>query len=67
MTYTVAENKSSKGECNLKNKEKIVNYLNNTKNPYILKIGDMVVEIEYSDVKKTCNECMVNILKQMVN
>ena len=29
-----------------------------------LKIGDVVVEIEYSDNKKTFNECMVNILKQ---
>ena len=56
--------KSSKGEWNLKNQEKIMNYLNNTENPYILKIGDMVVEIEYSDVKKTFNECMINILKQ---
>lgn len=39
-------------------------YINNTETPYILKIGDMVVEIEYSDNKKTFNECMVNILKQ---
>lgn len=39
-------------------------YINSTENPYILKIGDMVVEIEYSDNKKTFNECMVNILKQ---
>ena len=30
----------------------------------ILKVGDLVVEIEYSDVKKTFNECMINILKQ---
>ena len=35
--------------------------------PYILKIEDMVVEFEYSDVKKTLNECMVNILKQKRN
>ena len=48
----------------MKNQENIINYLNNTKNPYILKVGDMVVEIEYSDVKKTFNECMANILKQ---
>ena len=36
----------------LKNQEKIINYLNNTENPYTLKAGDMDVEIEYSDVKK---------------
>jgi len=58
------KHKSSKGECNLKNQEKLINYLNNTENPYKLKVGDMVVEIEYSDVKKTFNECMINILKQ---
>lgn len=56
--------KSSKGEWNLKKQEKIMKYINNTETPYILKIGDMVVEIEYSDNKKTFNECMVNILKQ---
>lgn len=48
----------------MKKQEKIMKYINNTETPYILKIGDMVVEIEYSDNKKTFNECMVNILKQ---
>jgi len=50
----------------LKNQDKIIKFLNETENPYILKVGDMVVEIEYSDVKKTFNECMINILKQKV-
>ena len=48
----------------MKNQEKIMNYLNNTENPYILKVGDMVVEIEYYYNKKTFNECMVNILNK---
>ena len=64
IAYAVAKHKSSKGEWNLKNQEKIIRYLNDIKNPYILKVEDMVVEIEYSDVKKTFNECMANILKQ---
>ena len=63
-TYAKLNMKSSKGEWNLKKQEKIMKYINNTETPYILKIGDMVVEIEYSDNKKTFNECMVNILKQ---
>ena len=63
-TYAKLNMKSSKGEWNLKNQEKIMNYLNNTENPYILKVGDMVVEIEYSYNKKTFNECMVNILNK---
>jgi len=48
----------------LKNQDKIIKFLNGTENPYILKVEDMVVEFEYSDVKKTFNECMINILKQ---
>lgn len=51
----------------MKNKDKIINYLNNTENPYVLKVQEMVVEIEYLDVKKTLNECMINILKQRLN
>ena len=59
-----AKHKTSKGEYSLKKEDKIIKFLNETENPYILKVGDMVVEIEYSDVKKTFDECMVNILKQ---
>ena len=58
------KHKSSKGECRLKNQDKIIKFLNETENPYILKVGDMVVKFEYSDVKKTFNECMINILRQ---
>jgi len=50
----------------LKNQDKIIKFLNETENPYILKVGDRVVEIEYADVKKTFNECRINILKQKV-
>lgn len=48
----------------MKNQDKIIKFLNENENPYILKAQDIVVEIEYSDVKKTFNECMINILKQ---
>ncbi len=51
----------------MKNQDNIIKYLNNSGNPYILKVDDMVVEIEYSDIKKTFNECMINILKQKIN
>ena len=56
--------KSSKGEYGLKNQDKIIKFLNESENPYILKVEDMVVEFQYSDVKKTFNECIKNILKQ---
>ena len=56
--------KSSKGEYGLKNQDKIIKFLNESENPYILKVEDMVVEFQYPDVKKTFNECIKNILKQ---
>ena len=46
------------------NQEKLINYLSHNENPYILKYGEMIIEIEYLDVKKTLDECMINILKQ---
>ncbi len=48
----------------MKNEEKIVKYLKENKNPYVLKIDDMFLEFEYSNSKKTFNECMIDILKQ---
>lgn len=48
----------------MKKQDKIIDFLNESENPYILKVQDIVVEMEYSDVKKTFNECMINILKQ---
>lgn len=45
-------------------KEKLIEYLKKTENPYILKVGDVVVNIEYSENHKRFNKCMLNILKQ---
>ena len=49
---------------NLKSQEKIIKYLKDVENPYILSFEGMVVEFEYANEKKTFNECMVNILKK---
>lgn len=46
------------------NFEKVKDYLTKVKNPYILKIDDMIVTIEYIENNKSFNECMLNILKQ---
>ena len=43
--------------------EKIIEYLKK-ENPYMLKVGDIVVNIEYSQNYKKFNECILNILKQ---
>ena len=32
--------------------------------PYVLKIEDVIVKIEYSENNKTFSECILNILKQ---
>lgn len=53
-----------RGKTILKEQNKIIQYLLNTKNPYQIKVGEMTVEMEYSDTNKTFDECMVNILKQ---
>ena len=50
----------------MKSQEKIIKYLKDVKNPYILNFEGMVVEFEYVNEKKTFNECMVNILKKKV-
>ena len=48
----------------LKVQKEIIEYVKKTKNPYIIKIGDMNVKIIYSECNKTFNECIINILKQ---
>lgn len=44
--------------------EKIINYLKKTENPYMLKVGDIIVQMEYSKNRKQFKKCMLNILKQ---
>ena len=46
------------------NFEKVKSYLTKEKNPYILKIDDMIVTIQYTECNKSFKECMLNILKQ---
>ena len=44
--------------------KKIIEYLKKTENPYQIKVGNMVVNLEYSKNSKKFNECILNILKQ---
>lgn len=41
-------------------------YLRKTENLYQIKVGNMVVNIEYSKNYKKFNECILNILKQKI-
>jgi len=48
----------------MKEKIDIMEYLKRIKNPYQLKVGDMIVEMRYSENNKRFNECIQNILKE---
>lgn len=45
---------------------KNINALTKTEDMYQFKVGEMFVEMEYSENNKSFNECMLNILKQKV-
>ena len=47
--------------------KKIIEYMSKIENPYKLKVGEMIVEVEYSENNKSFNECMLNILKKKIN
>lgn len=48
----------------MKEKNKVIDYLLNTENPYTLKMDNMNIEMTYSENNKTFNECMLNILNK---
>jgi len=50
----------------LKMSEKMIEYLKKTENPYQIKVGNSIVNMEYSKNSKKFNECMLNILKQKI-
>lgn len=69
MTYAVARQLYTyirKVFVILKENDKIINYLLNTKDPYILRIDNIRVEMEYCEIDKTFKDCMINILKQRI-
>ena len=47
----------------MKEKSKIIDYVSNTENPYMLKMDNMNIEMIYSENNKTFKDCMKNILK----
>lgn len=55
-----------KGKSILKEQNKITKYLLSTNNPYQIKVGDNIVEIQYSNNNKTFNECILNILNKKI-
>ncbi|MBQ3413992.1 MAG: hypothetical protein IJH39_01295 [Clostridia bacterium] len=50
----------------MENQNKSLKGLSKTEDMYQLKVGEMLVEMAYSDNNKSFNKCMLNILKQKV-
>ena len=50
----------------MKENDKIISYLLNTKEPYVLEKDNIKIEIKYTDTNKSFKECMLNVLKQKI-
>lgn len=45
--------------------ERILDFLNKVKNPYIFKVKGRLVRIRFSDTEKTADDCLTNVLKNL--
>ena len=45
--------------------DKILDFLNSVENPYVFKINDTLVKIEFSNNKKTAENCITNAIKNI--
>lgn len=45
--------------------ERILDFLNKVKNPYIFKVKGKLVRIRFSDTEKTADDCLTNVLKNL--
>ena len=45
--------------------ERILDFLNKVKNPYIFKVNGRLVQIGFSDNGNTADECLTNVLKSL--
>ncbi len=45
--------------------ERILDFLNKVKNPYIFKVKGKLVRIRFSDTDKTADDCLTNALKNL--
>ena len=45
--------------------ERILDFLNKVKNPYIFKVNGKLVRIRFSDTNKTANDCLTNVLNNL--
>jgi len=45
--------------------ERILDFLNTVKNPYVFKVNGKLVKISFSDTEKTADDCLTNVLKNL--
>ncbi len=45
--------------------ERILDFFNKVKNPYIFKVKGKLVRIRFSDTDKTADDCLTNVLKNL--
>lgn len=45
--------------------DRILDFLNTVKNPYVFKHNGKLVKISFSDTDKTADECLNNVLKNL--
>ena len=45
--------------------ERILDFLNKTKNPYIFKVNGTLVRIGFSETNKTADDCLTSVLKNL--
>lgn len=46
-------------------KERILDFLNTTKNPYVFKVKGRLVQIGFANTEKTADDCLTNVLKSL--
>ena len=45
--------------------ERILDFLNKTKNPYVFKVNGTLVRIGFSETNKTADDCLTSVLKNL--
>lgn len=45
--------------------ERILDFINSVDNPYIFKIGDKLVQIEFTNNNRTADECITNVIRSI--
>ena len=46
-------------------KERILDFIIKSKNPYFFKVNGKIVQMNFSDTRKTAEDCLTNVLKDL--